>query len=75
MKTKIKPDKKARQIEFRRLFDTIPAESNAARIRWAADKLMIAENTVRIYLMKTPPRVPTRLSLRVLADEVLKAKS
>ena len=70
MKPKIKPDKKARAIEFRRLFDTIPAESNAARVRWVAEKLMIAEITVRIYLMKHPPRVPTRLSMRVLAEEI-----
>lgn len=74
MKNKKHQEQKQRHIEFLRLFATVPADSNVARIRWVAEKLDRAENTVRIYLMKTPTRVPPKLALRVLADEIAKAK-
>lgn len=66
-------DERAR--EFKRLFNTIPMTRNVDRIRWAAAKLLLAENTIRIYLMRDPPRVPPELSIRVLREEIKKAKN
>ena len=70
MKNKCPNEKKQRHIEFLRLFDTVPGVTKVDRIRWVAEKLDCAENTVRIFLMKAPPRVPTRLAMRVIADEL-----
>ena len=73
MKTKIPCDKKQRHLEFLRLFATVPGESRADKIRFVSEKLLVSTQTVRIYLMKSPPRVPPKLALRVLADEIHKA--
>lgn len=70
MKAKTDKDKKKRHLEFLRLFDSVPRESRVEKIRWVAEKLDRRENTVRIYLMRQPPRVPTALALRVLEAEL-----
>lgn len=67
--------KDERAAEFRRLFDAIPLQRKIDRIRWAADKLLLAENTIRIYLMAEPPRTPPELTIRVLREEVSKANN
>lgn len=70
MKPKISASKKNRHLEFLRLFATVPRESRVEKIRWVAAKLEREENTVRIYLMNTPPRVPTSHALKLLAHEI-----
>lgn len=55
-----------RAAEFRRLFDAIPAETNVKRIREVCRILQYSEITIRQYLMKNPPRVPSERDLHFL---------
>ena len=60
------PERKDRHDEFLKLFDGIPGR-RIDKIRIVAALLDCAENTVRLYLLKTGNvRVPTRQAITAL---------
>ena len=56
---------KERQAEFNRLFESIPGK-NTERITRVCEILFCKPNSVRIYRMKTPPRVIPEAKLKIL---------
>ena len=54
-----------RKAEFDKLFDSLPGK-NVEKIRAVAGALFCAENTVRIWRMKKPPRVIPEAKLKML---------
>lgn len=57
---------RARIRAFNELFDAIPADTNVERIRRVAEILHLQENTVRIYRLRVPTRVPTERNIALL---------
>ena len=55
-----------RQAEFNRLFDALPGKKNIDRLKRVADILFCKVNTVRIWRMKSPPRVIPEAKLMIL---------
>lgn len=58
-----------RQKEFNRLFESLPGR-NIDRIRCITSILFCAENTIRQYRMKKPPRVIPAAKLEILKREL-----
>lgn len=56
-----------RKAEFDRLFQSIPASSNAARVRRVCSLINVRPNTVYIWRMRKPPSVPSARTLELLA--------
>ena len=61
-----------RRERFKQLVETIPFEKRADKIRWVSETMMVAEQTVRVYLMNDAPRVPPPLALWVMDNELKK---
>lgn len=60
-----------RQQEFRALFNSLPGK-NIEKIRKVCAILHLQENTIRLYLMRTPSRTIPERSLRILRDVLAK---
>lgn len=56
-----------RQQEFRALFNSLPGK-NIEKIRKVCAILHLQENTIRLYLMRTPSRTIPERSLKILRD-------
>ena len=56
-----------RQQEFRALFNSLPGK-NIERIRKVCAILHLQENTIRLYLTRTPSRTIPERSLKILRD-------
>ena len=56
-----------RQQEFRALFNSLPGK-NIEKIRKVCAILHLKENSVRLYLMRTPSRTIPERSLKILRD-------
>lgn len=55
-----------RKAAFNRMFAAIPDEPRGQRVKTAAEWAMADENTVRIWSMANPPRVPSLSKLKLL---------
>jgi hypothetical protein len=56
-----------RQQQFRDLFASMPGR-NIEKIRKVCSILHLKENTIRLYLMRTPSRTIPERSLKILRD-------
>jgi hypothetical protein len=59
-------DQTRRLAEYRALFDALPGPRNADRIRQAAARAHVKEQTVRVWAMRNPPSVPSERVLALL---------
>lgn len=56
-----------RQEEFKQLFNSLPGK-NVEKIRKVCAILHLQENTIRLYMMRTPSRTIPERSLKILRD-------
>ena len=61
-----------RRDAFVALLNRAPGESSADRRRYCAKKLLLSDQTIRTYLMRSPTRFPTERSLVMLAAAIAK---
>jgi len=62
MTKQVKQTAQQRTAEFKAIFEAVPGDKQIDKIRFVCKVLGYAENTVRIFLMKTPTRaIPSRM--------------